>query len=266
MCMRGVSASYPHSPVRQANKKKKKKRNLNERGHRTLKQMEAQRGRRKTPNQCTHKQPALPSPLAPPLRQPDLDRLVHARTRQHVHHLPTPWSSRRTRPVGCCPVRRPRLRGPPPDQAGDKVGVGLERLGAPAGEQVPSPDRLVVRGREQELAIRVEHERADPVVVAGERLEALARLGVPQLDRLVTRAGRGEAARQLGALVPGGWRLRPRRGRGVVSTDWVELKSQQRRTAMPASSRMAVYATTGAKTATSTTWSCPRSSALVSPV
>lgn len=120
-----------------------------------------------------------------------------------------------------------------PSHGRDEVLVRLEDLEAAARREVPGPNRLVVRRREEELARRVEDERSDPVIVcerqaasapeqrarerereqgrtADERLEALTADGVPQLDRLVARARRGERADRLGLGRPCARSLRAR--------------------------------------------------------
>ena len=60
----------------------------------------------------------------------------------------------------------------------------LVRLQGPVtafGLDGPDFDRLVVGGREQQEAARVEHQTPHPVIVTDQRHQAEARAGVPQL-------------------------------------------------------------------------------------
>lgn len=180
--------------------------------------------------------------------------------------------------------------------------VSFERFHAAAGEEVPGANRLVVGSREEELARGVEDQGANPIVVCGEggqrysfrkapksrnsrptcrgargqlrfsrmerkttykSLEALTAGRVPQLDRLVARASRCETSGLL-SICTSPWSLEDHKRRSTICALVVGKLIQ--RTAIPASSRMAAWAAIGAKTATSTTCSCPRSSDLVSPV
>ena len=62
------------------------------------------------------------------------------------------------------------------------MGVRLERAVASFGLDAPDADGLVVGGREEVLAARVEHQAAHPVIVADQRDQTLARAHVPDLS------------------------------------------------------------------------------------
>lgn len=94
--------------------------------------------------------------------------------------------------------------------------VSVEGFEAPPVSKVPDAQRLVIRGAEEVLPARVEHQPAHPIVVPRQGEEAEARGHVPDPDRLVSGSGREEGARQtrLGLARPG-LRARIRRvGRG----------------------------------------------------
>jgi hypothetical protein len=77
--------------------------------------------------------------------------------------------------------------------------LGRHRLGerlAPQPRNVPHAHRLVERGGEHEVFLRVKHRAHDVVVVPGEDADAVARLPVPDPDRLIVR--RGDDPRVLG--------------------------------------------------------------------
>ena len=91
-------------------------------------------------------------------------RLIYGARRQDVHSLHVRAVGSCDRAVRACGTRSGR---PTPFHAGDEMAVRIERLDAPPCQEVPRPDRLVVRCGEEELAGRVEDERADPIVVWG---------------------------------------------------------------------------------------------------
>ena len=64
----------------------------------------------------------------------------------------------------------------------------LQGAVAALGLDAPDSDCLVVRGREQVLSARVEHQAPYPVIVAYQRHQTLARAHVPDLN---TAAGQG---------------------------------------------------------------------------
>ena len=66
--------------------------------------------------------------------------------------------------------------------------MALERLQRRSRGRVPEPDRLVVRARRHQLAVRREGDRVDRARMALERLQRRSRGRVPEPDRLVARA------------------------------------------------------------------------------
>ena len=75
------------------------------------------------------------------------------------------------------------------EPGGPDVLVAVDGPHLLAGGDAPKPDRLVVAGGGQRLAVAGEADAGDAHLVADQLLQLLARLDVPQPDGLVLAAG-----------------------------------------------------------------------------